>query len=228
VTILLGVVVTPGRAGAADVQIENLSGDQFTVFLECERHKWEDMGAVNRKAVVLRNKRPIQFAAHPGNYRLFAMFPNRRQFSEKVIVDDREVNRFVITFSPYVGAPAGGGGSLGGEYNIYKDTKDKNEEGPDVPEPEPLPPPGEWAANLGITYERVDYSNGTFGAKLTEDPRPGSPAAQLRLEPGDIIFELDGVRFREPRDVLGHGFWTTMKFVNVRTGRSQGARVYIP
>jgi len=231
VTVLLGVVLPPGRAGAADVQIENLCRDQFTVFLECDRHKWEDMGAANRKAVLLRTNRPVQFVAHAGTYRLFAMFPNRRQFSEEVTVEDGEINRFVIYFSPAMGVPlGGGGGDLGGVYGINKvkaEKKNDDEKGAKE-EPEPKLAPGLQAANLGITYERVNYDNGTFGARLTQHHKPGSPAAQLRLEPGDTIFELDGMRFRQPRDVLAHRAWTTMSFVNVRTGAAQGARVYIP
>ena len=99
-------------------------------------------------------------------------------------------------------------------------------------------PPGReeglFAANLGITYVRVPYDNGTFGARLIRDPLPGSPAAQLgspvasRLEPGDTIFSLDGMRFRTPEDVLAHRQWTSMQFINVRTNRAQWARVYIP
>ena len=84
------------------------------------------------------------------------------------------------------------------------------------------------AGNLGITYEKVAYADGTFGARLVADPLPGTPAAQLQLEPGDTIFDLDGMRFRDTNDVLIHREWTTMWFINVRTNASQFAKVYIP
>jgi len=85
-----------------------------------------------------------------------------------------------------------------------------------------------FAGNLGIYYARVPYENGTFGARLTRPPVPGSPAAQLQLEPGDTIFMLDGLRFREPSDVLNHVDQTTVAFINVRTNQSQTAEVTLP
>jgi S1-C subfamily serine protease len=75
---------------------------------------------------------------------------------------------------------------------------------------------------------QVPYDNGTFGARLVRVPEPGSPAAQLQLEPGDTIFELDGTRFRTPNDVLSHRALTTMRFINVRTNGTQSATVWIP
>ena len=90
-----------------------------------------------------------------------------------------------------------------------------------------LGPNENYAANVGIFYEQVRYQDGTFGARLTRDPSPGSPAAQLQLEPGDIVYDLDGQRFRHPSDVLGHRDQTTVRFINVRTNRSQDATVYI-
>ena len=110
--------------------------------------------------------------------------------------------------------------------------------GPPSPSPPmraSVQPPGReqglFAANLGITYVRVPYDNGTFGARLIRDPLPVSPAAQLQLEPGDTILSLNGMRFRTPEDVLAHlahRQWTLMQFINVRTNRAQWARVYIP
>jgi len=85
-----------------------------------------------------------------------------------------------------------------------------------------------FAGNLGIYYAKVPYGDGTFGARLTRPPVPGSPAAQLQLEPGDTIFMLDGVRFREPSDVLNHVEETSVVFINVRTNQPQSADVTLP
>jgi hypothetical protein len=84
------------------------------------------------------------------------------------------------------------------------------------------------AANLGITYLPVQFGDGTFGARLTRYPAPNSPAAQLGLEPGDIVTELDGTPFRTPQDVLNHRQDTTVRLINVRTNSPLDARVFIP
>ena len=67
-----------------------------------------------------------------------------------------------------------------------------------------------FVPHMGIHYRKVPYDNGTFGAQLTRDAAPGTPATQirsasspqlLRLERGDTIFEMDGQRFRTDDEV---------------------------
>jgi hypothetical protein len=102
-----------------------------------------------------------------------------------------------------------------------------------VPQPTPptvpQPPPSDlFASNLGVYYQKTPYLDGTFGARLTRYPVANSPAAQLKLEPGDTIFALNGQRFTAPDDIQSHTQQTTVEFVNVRTNGSQKSDVYIP
>jgi hypothetical protein len=82
-----------------------------------------------------------------------------------------------------------------------------------------------FAPNLGIYYEVIRYTGGTFGARLTRYPVPGSPAAQLRLKPGDIIGMMDELPFRSHQDVLNHKAQTSILFINVRSGKLERANV---
>jgi S1-C subfamily serine protease len=91
----------------------------------------------------------------------------------------------------------------------------------------PAPSQDNYAPNLGISYQLVPYG-GAFGARLTRNPASGSPAAQLQLEPGDMITTLDNQPIYGPNDVLNHSAYTTVVFVNVRTGRPQSGAVFIP
>jgi hypothetical protein len=84
------------------------------------------------------------------------------------------------------------------------------------------------ASNLGIEYERVPFDNGTFGARLTSPPNAGSPAAELQLEVGDVVFELDGQRFTTEQDVLGHFDQTSVRIINVRDKQIYAFQVFIP
>jgi len=85
-----------------------------------------------------------------------------------------------------------------------------------------------YAANLGIYYSEVRYEDGTFGARITRPPVQGTPAGQLGLEPGDIVYMMDNQRFRTHTDVLSHKADTTVNFVNVRTNAPQAMSVVIP
>jgi hypothetical protein len=85
-----------------------------------------------------------------------------------------------------------------------------------------------FAPNLGITYVRVPNSDGTFGARLVRPPALNSPAAALGLEPGDVVFELDGLRFRTHQDVLNHTGDSTTRFIDVRTSESPSATLILP
>jgi S1-C subfamily serine protease len=91
----------------------------------------------------------------------------------------------------------------------------------------PAPTQDRFAANLGIYYQFVPYG-GAYGARLTRYPVPGSPAAQMQLEPGDMITTLDNQPIYGPGDVLGHQAYTTVVFVNIRTGQPQSGAVFIP
>jgi hypothetical protein len=95
-----------------------------------------------------------------------------------------------------------------------------------APAPQPLSELN--APNLGIYYQQMFYSNGTFGARLTRPPFYGTPAAQLQLGPGDTIFALNGTPFSTPADVLNHRAQTRVDFFSVRTNASQSATVNIP
>lgn len=85
-----------------------------------------------------------------------------------------------------------------------------------------------FAANLGIEYERTPFDNGTFGARLTAPPAAGTPAAELQLEVGDVVFELDGQRFTTEQDVLNHFAQTNVRIINVRDKQIYAYTVDIP
>jgi hypothetical protein len=103
---------------------------------------------------------------------------------------------------------------------------------PEATTPPPASAPADdkeiFASNLGIYYEKVDYGDGTFGARLTRDAASDTPAGTLGLEKGDTIFALDDMRFRTPQDVLAHTQSTKVDFVNVRTNAPQTGSVTLP
>jgi hypothetical protein len=85
------------------------------------------------------------------------------------------------------------------------------------------PGSGLYSRKLGIYYSQVPRANGTFGARLTRNAAPGTPAGQLSLEQGDMIVSMDNLPFTSPNDVDSHYGDTSMIFVNVRTGQPQAA-----
>ena len=94
-----------------------------------------------------------------------------------------------------------------------------------------------FVPHIGIYYKKVYYQDGTFGAQLTRDAVPSSPATQIRsaafsqpirLERGDTIFELDGQRFRTDDDVKNHRYDTTMRLIDSRTGRTIAGSLTLP
>ncbi|WP_158633758.1 PDZ domain-containing protein [Tautonia sociabilis] len=88
--------------------------------------------------------------------------------------------------------------------------------------------PGElFASNLGIYYRLEPYGS-SQGARLTRPPLPGSAAAQILLEPGDLIIALDSQPIFGPNDVLNHVAQTSVQFINIRTGLPQTNWVQIP
>ena len=83
------------------------------------------------------------------------------------------------------------------------------------------------APNIGMRFRLVKVG-GAAGAQLTRYPAPGSGAAQLLLEPGDIIYNLDFLPIREPVDVMNHHGRTDVSFINVRTGQPQAGVMILP
>ena len=83
------------------------------------------------------------------------------------------------------------------------------------------------APNIGIYFRLVPVGSAA-GAQLTRDPDPGSGAAQLRLEPGDTIYNLDALPIRHAVDVMNHHGRTDVSFINVRTNRPQAGVMMLP
>ena len=95
----------------------------------------------------------------------------------------------------------------------------------------PLPadvPPENYCPNLGIHYQLIPRSDGTFGARLSRTAFGNTPAAAIQLELGDMIIRLDGQPIRKPEDVLNHIDQTTIEFVNIRTGGVETRVVQLP
>ncbi len=92
----------------------------------------------------------------------------------------------------------------------------------------PAAPRETYAVNLGIYYVQVPCPDGTFGARITRAPDPRSPAGQIGVEVGDIIFELDGQRLNRPEDVLAHKDQTTVDLINVRNNQVVQVSIFIP
>lgn len=86
---------------------------------------------------------------------------------------------------------------------------------------------GHYAANFGINYQVVPMGD-RLGARLTRPPAPGSPAAAIQLEPGDLIYEIDGLPIRHFVDVLNHNSRTSVSFVNIRTSRPETRTTDLP
>ncbi|MDR3636243.1 MAG: caspase family protein [Isosphaeraceae bacterium] len=84
-----------------------------------------------------------------------------------------------------------------------------------------------FAPNLGIHFRMVPVGTAS-GAQLTQDPVAGSGAAQLGLEPGDTIYNLDGLPIREAVDVMNHHGRTNVSFINVRTNQRQAGVMTLP
>ncbi len=83
------------------------------------------------------------------------------------------------------------------------------------------------APNIGIFFRVVPVGN-ALGAELTRDPDPGSGAAQLLLEPGDTIYNLDSLPIRHAVDVMNHHGRTDVSFINVRTNGPQAGVMVLP
>jgi S1-C subfamily serine protease len=84
------------------------------------------------------------------------------------------------------------------------------------------------AENLGIRYMPISLNNGAFGLRLTAAPAPGSPAAQLQLNPGDMVLAMDGQPITNPNDVLAHVNQTTVDFVSAASNSVLRGVVNLP
>jgi hypothetical protein len=238
VGLLLALTFTlvPLVGRSAQVEIINRSDVPLQIWMHCNQHRdWAELGASNRRMVSLRVHQSYAFDRHVGGYQIVAVTPNRTQVRSDVKINEPGINRFAVNVA--VSAPMYERPKKSYVINRIEDDDeggdDMNAAADDEEEkPQPTvrvnPDQGQFAANLGITYEPIRYNDGTFGAKLVRDPTPGSPAARMRLETGDTIYELDGTRFRQPQDVLNHRAWTIVRFVNVRTNGAQAMWIYVP
>jgi hypothetical protein len=86
-----------------------------------------------------------------------------------------------------------------------------------------------FSPRLGIYYDWVRYGS-AYGARLTEDPVPGSPLLQeqIQLERGDIITHLDNTPIAGPAELENHHGQTAIAFVNIRTHASEARWLYLP
>jgi hypothetical protein len=91
----------------------------------------------------------------------------------------------------------------------------------------PAPSSDFFSPKLGIYYQFPIYEGNTHGVRLTQFPTPGSPAAQLQLEPGDMIVSMDNQPFYTTNNVESHYAETSLIFMNIRTGLPQSAVVYL-
>ena len=85
-----------------------------------------------------------------------------------------------------------------------------------------------FAQKLGIHYQKVPRPRGKFGAKLTSNPEPNSPAAGLGFEIGDTIIAMDDHPFTKPSDLDNHFANTTVLFIDVRTGQEKMLEIVLP
>jgi hypothetical protein len=90
---------------------------------------------------------------------------------------------------------------------------------PDLPAGPQNGPQELFNARLGIWFTPIPYADGSSGVRLTRYPVPGSPMAQIELEPGDTIYALDGESLRGDDDLNAHYGATTVDFINVRNNR---------
>ena len=67
----------------------------------------------------------------------------------------------------------------------------------------------------GISYQFPIYEDNIHEVRLTRFPTPGSPAAQLQLEPGDMIATMDNQPFYMTNNVGSHYAETRLIFINI-------------
>ncbi len=91
-----------------------------------------------------------------------------------------------------------------------------------------------FAPNLHVHFKLVRVG-GAVGARLTRDASQDSAAsriqvngAPIRLEAGDVIYNMDSLPIREAIDVMNHHGQTTLSFVDSRTGRALAGVTTLP
>jgi len=93
---------------------------------------------------------------------------------------------------------------------------------PAAPRVAPGAPPAavQYSPRLGISFNLTPYGT-HFGARLTQDPFPGSPLSQpqINLRAGDTITHLDGLPLTRAAQLEQHHSRTSVTFVNGRTGQ---------
>jgi hypothetical protein len=242
-------VLAAARVEAAQVVVINGCGETLQIGVYCRDHShWQPM-AGNFQAVSLNSNRRVTLPnVHTGNFTISAKTRDNVQIYEKVVLHEG-VNRFSIDYvmqapgapPPWVRRPMPRQ-AMRPQIGISRLLDDREPEvGPDLGGVDigggGAAAPGDevYVPHMGIYYQPVPYDNGTFGARLTRDAAGGTPAAQIRLsngpsrlERGDTIFEMDGMRFRTPADFRNHRAYTTMRFIDSRTGRTYWASFNLP
>jgi len=230
------VVLAVSRTDAAQVIITNRSGETLWVGVFCRDHgHYQPMAGNAQKAVVANFQNVTLPNVHPGNYTITALTQDRAQSSEHVVLN-LGVNEFIIEYVPQ--GPPGGvrqGPAIHRKYSGKDRSVDDDDARGGMGDAEVASSEEIFIPHMNFYYRRVPYDNGTFGAQLTRDPVPGSPATQVwtgtgyvRLEQGDTIFEMDGIRFRTPDDVRNHRAYTTIRFIDSRTGQTMVAGFNLP
>jgi S1-C subfamily serine protease len=100
-----------------------------------------------------------------------------------------------------------------------------------APRVAPAAPPAavQYSLRMGIYFNLTPYAT-HYGARLTQDPFPGSPLGQpqINLKAGDTITHLDGVPLSSALQLEQHHSQTSVTFVNGRTGQIKTRWAYLP
>jgi S1-C subfamily serine protease len=92
----------------------------------------------------------------------------------------------------------------------------------------PIAPRLPLPANLGVGVAPLRYGDGTVGLRVTGDPVPGTPAGQLGLRAGDVVFAAGGNRFASPADLIAYSGPTAIDFVQAATNTTRRGVVNLP
>jgi hypothetical protein len=79
----------------------------------------------------------------------------------------------------------------------------------------------QYAANFGMIYVAERLPTGFWGLRITRYPPQDSPAGAIGLEPGDLIFAIEGRPIRGEQDVLGLAGPARLRLINIRTAQPQ-------